>query len=758
MSNIREYDSPVKGIDPSSAAANSYKELGNVQASDAAQSGRAIGGAISNIGEFGARRQQAAEKDEINKLRTTFALQELNNAEGWDAASAGGDGQDIAKTGQAYIDKKFAEIDATVEAATTPEGKAWAAQEATRQKIALMKSVHADTSTIAGYTAVTNVETAVNAKLALVQNDPSQLDTVLGQLEETIGASIPKTVDATTRAKALTESTLKAKQQAVQYAIQATINGKNPQTVVDAFTSGAYKKYADAGLIDPGVYNAILPAAQQAVKNKESAAKADDAALRATQRLEFETAATKLVGGTLMPDGKRVVTGDYFKSVQELSGKPGVTYNDIENLTAYGEAVLNGKTAKVNDPATVADFTKRMFSTGADKLTEAEVYKAVVEGKLTADAYGDGMFINAIKASTASTAADPTRAKAVDDLYQNAFHVFDAPPSLIPDAVMNAEEQKAQQWFAPNYLSRLKSPTNPNGKSADELLNPASPDYIWKSYPGLTAGEKAKLQTFYPAGVPAPAGAVPAKGGAVVPPVARPPLGGFFGFGGQPPAAGVIKPQASVDPGSTGSIPPHYAPAGTDQATLLPIPASWGTASGAIGQTNFVAPAAGVVQAPQELIDSGKLVPNAPVRAAAVRLNNMGAISIVSSNNNWVTQLPGYVGKVARPANEGGYYAQFATPEQGIHAASVLLERYGAAGTDTPNEIVRRWSADPNAWAHYASVIAKYVGPGVTTDTVLDLTNAVVRKGVLMAQSAVESGLGKPIYREDVFDAGVSMA
>lgn len=138
----------------------------------------------------------------------------------------------------------------------------------------------------------------------------------------------------------------------------------------------------------------------------------------------------------------------------------------------------------------------------------------------------------------------------------------------------------------------------------------------------------------------------------------------------------------------------------------------------------------------------------------SIRNNNMGAISIVGEGNAWVEGLPGYVGKTPRPANEGGYYAKFSTPEAGVNAASELLIRYGKNGLNTASKIVRKWAADSTAWGPYATVISKFTGKGA--DEELDLNDPAVRKAVLMAQSQVEAGINMPAYNEDVFDRGVA--
>lgn len=143
---------------------------------------------------------------------------------------------------------------------------------------------------------------------------------------------------------------------------------------------------------------------------------------------------------------------------------------------------------------------------------------------------------------------------------------------------------------------------------------------------------------------------------------------------------------------------------------------------------------------------------------ASLRLNNMGAVSITGNvAKSWAAKQPGFVGVVSRPKNEGGYYAQYATPEHGVAAASKLLERYGRQGTNTPVEITKKWAATPG---NYPNVLVKYLkaaGFDVGRNTPLDLSDPEVRLAILKAKSAHESGAGRPTYSEDVFVRGVNL-
>lgn len=144
----------------------------------------------------------------------------------------------------------------------------------------------------------------------------------------------------------------------------------------------------------------------------------------------------------------------------------------------------------------------------------------------------------------------------------------------------------------------------------------------------------------------------------------------------------------------------------------------------------------------------------------SIRNNNMGAISITGNiDSSWAASMPGFVGTSPRPANEGGYYAAYATPEHGVFAASELLRKYGRGGTDTPMEIVSKWSADRTAWGNYADTLVRYLkGEGINAgrNTELNLEDARVREAILKGKSHYESGAGMPVYQEGVFERGIA--
>lgn len=144
----------------------------------------------------------------------------------------------------------------------------------------------------------------------------------------------------------------------------------------------------------------------------------------------------------------------------------------------------------------------------------------------------------------------------------------------------------------------------------------------------------------------------------------------------------------------------------------------------------------------------------------SIRNNNMGAISITGEiTSSFAARQPGFVGTTPRPASEGGYYAVYATPEHGVHAASTLLQSYGNRGYDTPMEIVSRWSADTSAHPGYADTLVRYLrgaGFNVGRNSTVNLDDPAVRTAILKGKSHYESGAGGPVYSDDIFARGVA--
>lgn len=87
-----------------------------------------------------------------------------------------------------------------------------------------------------------------------------------------------------------------------------------------------------------------------------------------------------------------------------------------------------------------------------------------------------------------------------------------------------------------------------------------------------------------------------------------------------------------------------------------------------------------------------------------------------------------------------GRFARFQSPEQGIVAASNLLDTYGQRGLNTVNGIINRWAppSDGNNVNAYAGKVSQVLG--VHPNQPLNLQDPQVKAALISAMSAVENG------------------
>lgn len=535
---IREYNSQVNSIQPSSAPANSFRELGTSQRRDGNVAGNAFGGMVANVGQFAVHREAAVTQDEINKLSTAFALQELNSSNGWDETVAKSDHND-SSFGKSFIESQYAAIDKLVEGATTKDSRAWAEKEAVRLKISLTKSVHADMSTIAGYQAVANTETVMNAKVAFLQGNPEKLDEALDGVPNAIGAAIPIGADPKLRAKAMAEMTLSTKQAYVKSALGAMAVNTPDQFLKD-WKAGKYNKYAAAGLIDPGTD--FVGLANQSHDANSRAANAQATADAKVARDAVDNAITKVYSSLYNEDGSvnhEAVAKAHIAFIKELPNMPGFTKTDFSTGQDYINQVEAGANrGNKDDPTVVGEFQKRMMS--ADRpLTEAEVWRAEQNHLITAETRG--AILAEYKIWHPTDKPDPL-ANSIDRQSFEANLALLTPEKnpatgliVYPKelqgkpnayAFMMASEDAYKSWYRQSFQAGLRA-----GNSAADLLYPGGKAYIdphkyTGSDPAALLKEADKIvkqaPLVFPTGTTPPKGAVSVPGGSSVPATAIP--------------------------------------------------------------------------------------------------------------------------------------------------------------------------------------------------------------------------------------------
>lgn len=578
-------------------AVTSDKELGTVQAQYADQTGRLVGNAISGVGEVLQKRQEAIGQQEVTTGAASYATMLLNSSDDWNSALKAGDPNDPT-IGQSFLEGKQKEYQDWADSFTTDKGKAWASQKAVEAYTSLAKTVHGDTSTLAGINATNNVNTYADGIANFAHDNPEQVDSILSGVDKDIPALVPDTADAAVTLKARTESATTVKQAILAQAMGGMID-KNPEAFLKSFDAGDFKKYADAGLIDAKTYAGIRNVAEQKVRTNTSAAAADAALQTKKERAAVEGATTSLVQSTVAPDGTRSVNGDFFKAIGPggaVSSMPGFTREDFTVLDNWGHAIQTESLKGNKDDAdVVADFNSRAETS----LTKTEVMQAELAGKLTTTK-GDQYFkaLDTFHPKDPTTSKNPLPDQITRDQYDRAKNVFALqknPAGIAIDPATNKEVSPArlqvlqaqnddfQTWFLSSFQNGLAA--NPP-KTAQQMLDPSSPDYLPRHYPGQDPNKIIKPPAQQPltfnSGVPNPAGAAtvraapgvaPAPNQPTVPKYTQEQANAFVGnlFSGNPnpppkpaapaPVAGVSKTSYTVPPNKDGEAPPAQSTA-----------------------------------------------------------------------------------------------------------------------------------------------------------------------------------------------------
>lgn len=227
--------------------------------------------------------------------------------------------------------------------------------------------------------------------------------------------------------------------------------------------------------------------------------------------------------------------------------------------------------------------------------------------------------------------------------------------------------------------------------------------------------------------------------------------GGRSSSGARSGSGGVQTPATVTEAPKPWAFSMNQGQSGVPLGGGSPVPATAG---------DFLDPRTNPGVNPEALkIFEGKKLPS------AFRTNNPGAYSIAGVNPNPAPGMspagrePGYVGAELRPANEGGYYAKYSTPEHGVNASSNLLLKKFSQGHDSIHGIITKGGWADRGQGEYEAAMAKHMGVGINDK--LDFSKPEIRAKWLAGASAHEAGSRKgstmiPLYNPEVFRRGTT--
>ncbi len=496
MPNIRELGpGGIPGVPntlrASETGPNAERQLGSTLRSNAAEQGRVIGEGISRIGPILTNAQNQAAQNEISTGTASYATSVFNQSQAWDKSVAGADPADLS-IGQKAIDSNNEYWDNWANNFHTQKGQEWAATKAAEAKLSFQKSVIADNSTRAGYAAQANLKTYTDATVAHAGSNPEQLDAILAKVPEEINGTIPAGADAKVRAKAISDG-VQSVQSAVAREALSKIATKDPNFQTD-WAAGKYAKYDQ--YLSPSEQDALPKAAQAAQVAKQRAANADATAKEKAQRDAIEGAKAQTYASLRNPDG----TPNYDAISKahiavapggSLSGLPGFKGSDYTEAQAAINSVESGSKAAKDDPVVKEDLQNRMAS-GDNPISEADIYKAEVNGHITpttrAALVGEYNVLHP-KGGTASPLANPVVKQEFDaglarldpSKNQDGYYIGPNGQELQNDELTKNQgiTQAYKDWYLSTFMLGLEA-----GKKPEQLVDPNSPDAIWKHWTG----------------------------------------------------------------------------------------------------------------------------------------------------------------------------------------------------------------------------------------------------------------------------------
>ncbi|MGD9878922.1 MAG: hypothetical protein AB7F22_07815 [Reyranella sp.] len=546
MANIREYTSPVTGLQPSNRGPQSFQELGAALQRSAQVSGAAIGGAIAGVGgmleERQKRQDDATYQTEVVAGANAYGTMMMNASDEWDEILRNSDPNDPTVRDR-FLEAMQPRFDQFRESFQTERGRLWAADRVSSGIMSLFNSTTADVSNRSAVATAQNIDGYLNARAQFAYRNPEQLDQVLAETGDTVAEMVrASAVGGVVAATAMTETVRTAQAMTVAAAFNGMIEA-NPEQFLQDYNAGDFEKYAS--ILGPEPYAQAKNAAEAQIEYNSRVASANRTAEQKAQEAAVQAAIVETYSNQIGEDGTLTLTGDYWESVKAISEMPGVSREDVAAMVAFAEKIEDGGAAATNDPYTYDNFASRMNLPLDDpnRLTPGEVYAAGAAGLLVPGQEGMGLFLGAI------TATDPAQRMAQDrfglviETYRSTF-TRSNPLSGILDVNGDVEWGKfrteAQTLFD---ALRVGGPgPGPHNVPVSELLDHRSPNYIF-----------SQLQVNNP---------MSAINSAISGNLAEGGMLGTFSWSLRPPTAAV----------APGSVDPAAAVGGTAPAPIAPAP------------------------------------------------------------------------------------------------------------------------------------------------------------------------------------------
>lgn len=474
MANIRQYTSPnaESGLHPSDEGAAAWERAGRQIGASYHQEGQDIGAGVKQVGDAIEQHDTMAEMSkgaaDMAALQDTLTTNWNNTAKSADPNNA-----NLASDWrEKQLEPAIAEWEGGFQ---TKQGQMWAMEQGDRMRQHLYEKTAADQSTLAGDALVSNLNALQVHASNIVRNDPSSVDAVHGMVDSAITATVNSTpnLSADVASKARTEIADKVHAEVAQSAVIGAAD-KNPDAARTMLNSPSVTDHLDGSQVK--TLESYVDGQQRA---SIEAQKAEAAAQKAQDKQDYDGVVTQITAQTIQPDGSIKINPGYFTALTKAAFMPGAgDGSEIRSMINFGQEQVKRAaegTPAITDPHVYADLKARATLPAGDPraLTLTDVYQAGANGQLSNHDFG---FFKGWVSEAGKNPQKVADQKVLNQM-EGGLKGF-----ITNSNMLNAgDPQRNQRYMEFQQQMQMRFDAGrADGKTAAQLISPASPDYIAK--------------------------------------------------------------------------------------------------------------------------------------------------------------------------------------------------------------------------------------------------------------------------------------
>jgi hypothetical protein len=382
MPNIKEFDAPSLGLQPSDRGAAAFAATGRRAGAFYSQAAQSIATAGTRLGSAVASAGDAAvnylDHREISRGTLGSAKLLYDSTESWNTTAKNADPNDPSVAKKWLEEELEPKLQQFQDSFSTEKSQAWALHRADQIREHMFNKTSADMTTLAGVAVTNNIRNTSNIYSNTAMTDPSSVPSMLGHVDhdiEGIVSSSPnlKGADA---ARVRSEVSQKTKESIVKAgAFGAIQKSADPVATADEWT----RKYSQ--YINGAEAKTLGKAAETQARVNANVEKQGKLLDKQNAELQVHTETNKAFTDNVKIDpvtGRFMVNKNFEQAILDIASRNGNAPNAASVAHTYlnwAEAQRDRKEAIVTNPETYTNLLEGMMKP-EDATTDVDILKA----------------------------------------------------------------------------------------------------------------------------------------------------------------------------------------------------------------------------------------------------------------------------------------------------------------------------------------------------------------------------------------------